>query len=145
MGAVTLVLAAFFAARARSEQQAGPSEVLLRNPFSLISAARFALFFAMVLVAVRITQLHFPGGGYYVVAGLAGLADVDAIALSMAGLVREGGIDPGTGVGAIVVAALMNTVAKCGLVVVFASPGLRRRALASAALLLATGLAVAFL
>jgi len=145
MGAVTLALAAVFAARARGEQQAGPSEVLLRNPFSLISAAKFALFFAVVLVAVRLTQLHFPGGGYYVVAGLAGLADVDAIALSMAGLVRDGGTDPRTGVAAIVVAALMNTVAKCGLVVVLARPGLRLRAVISAALLLAAGLAVAFL
>jgi uncharacterized membrane protein (DUF4010 family) len=36
---------------------------------------------------VKLTQVHFPGGGYYVVAGLAGLTDVDAITLSMAGLV----------------------------------------------------------
>ena len=75
------------------------------------------------------------------VAGLAGLTDVDAITLSMAGLVRDGGTDAPTGVAAIVVASLMNTLVKCGLIVALGSAGLRRRAMVSTVLLLAAGLA----
>ncbi len=78
-------------------------------------------------------------------AALAGLADVDPVALSMAALVRDGGAESHTGVAAIVVAALTNTVVKCGMIVVLASPGLRRRALVSIGLLLLAGLAVVVL
>ena len=141
MGLVTLALAAWFAARSRT-QTTPAGEVRLRNPFSLSSAAKFALLFAIVLLAVKLVQLYSPGRGYYVVAALAGLADVDPVALSMAALVRDGGADTHTGVAAIVVASLTNTMVKCGMIVVLASPGLRRRALVATALLLVTGLAV---
>lgn len=145
MGLVTLALAGWFAARSRTRQAEVAGEIPLRNPFSLSAAFKFALLFAVVLLAVKLTQQHFPGRGYYVVAALAGLADVDPITLSMAGLVRDGGAAPGTGVGAIVVASLTNTVVKCGMIVALASPGLRRRALLSTALLLLAGLAVVVL
>jgi uncharacterized membrane protein (DUF4010 family) len=141
MGLVTLALAAWFAARSRT-QTTPAGEVRLRNPFSLSSAAKFALLFAIVLLAVKLVQLYSPGRGYYVVAALAGLADVDPVALSMAALVRDGGADTHTGVAAIVVASLTNTTVKCGMIVVLASPGLRRRALVATALLLVAGLAV---
>lgn len=141
MGLVTLALAAWFAARSRTHTTPA-GEVRLRNPFSLYSAAKFALFFAIVLLAVKLVQIYSPGRGYYVVAALAGLADVDPVALSMAALVRDGGAGSHTGVAAIVVAALTNTMVKCGMIVVLASPGLRRRALVATALLLVAGLAV---
>jgi uncharacterized membrane protein (DUF4010 family) len=141
MGLVTLALSAWFAARSRAHT-APAGEVPLQNPFSLYSAAKFALIFAVVLLAVKLVQLHSPGRGYYVVAALAGLTDVDAITLSMAALVRDGGADARTGVAAIVVAALTNTVVKCGMIVVLADAGLRRRALVSTALLILAGLAV---
>jgi uncharacterized membrane protein (DUF4010 family) len=144
MGLVTLTLAGWFALRSRSHA-APAGEVPLRNPFSLTSAVKFGLLFAVVLLAVKIVQVHFPGEGYYVVAALAGLADVDPVALSMAGLVRDGGANPSTGVASIVVGSLTNTAVKCGMIVVLASPGLRRRALLATALLLVAGLAVVVL
>jgi uncharacterized membrane protein (DUF4010 family) len=73
------------------------------------------------------------------VAGLAGLSDVDAITLSMAELARQGG-DARTAVGAIAVAAVANTVVKCGLVVALGSPSLRQRLLPATALILAAGI-----
>jgi uncharacterized membrane protein (DUF4010 family) len=79
------------------------------------------------------------------VAGLAGLTDVDAVTLSMAGLVREGGTDPLTGVGTIVLASLANTVVKCGMIVVLGGVGLRRRAVLATGLLLGAGLATVLL
>ena len=142
MGLVTLALAAWFAVRSRTQTALAAGEVPLRNPFSLYSAAKFALFFAVVLLAVKLVQLYFPGRGYYVVAALAGLTDVDAITLSMAALVRDGGADPRTGVAAIVVGSLTNTVVKCGMIVALASPGLRRRSLVATAGLLVAGLVV---
>jgi uncharacterized membrane protein (DUF4010 family) len=144
MGLVTLALAGWFALRSRAH--ATPAgEIPLHNPFSLTSAVKFGLLFAAVLVAVKLVQIHSPREGYYVVSALAGLTDVDAITLSMAGVVRDGGADPSTGVASIVVAALANTAVKCGMIVVLASAGLRWRALLATALLLVAGLAVVVL
>ena len=111
----------------------------LRNPFSLVAATKFGLVFAAVSLVVKLGQLYLPGGGLYVVAGLAGLSDVDAITLSMAEFALQGG-DPGTAVGAIAVAALANTLVKCGLVLALGSRALRMRLLPATAAVLAAGL-----
>ena len=145
MGGVTLALAGVQGARGAGGSDTGPDDLPLRNPFSLTSAIQFALFFAAVLVVVKLVQEHFPGEGYYVVAGLAGLTDVDAITLSMAGVVRDGGADTPTGVAAIVLAALANTVVKAGMIVILAGSSLRRRAVLATAAILLAGLAAILL
>ena len=106
-----------------------PSAVELRNPFSLRSAISFGLLFAVVLLVVAAVRQYFHGSGYYLVAALAGLTDVDAITLSMAQLARDGGTSAATAVGAMVTAALSNTLVKCGMIVVLATAALRLRAL----------------
>jgi uncharacterized membrane protein (DUF4010 family) len=78
----------------------------VRNRFSLTAAAKFAAFFAVVLLAVKIVQGNFAAGGLYAVAALAGLTDVDAITLSMAESVKTG--DTSVTATAIVIAALTN-------------------------------------
>ena len=103
-----------------------PSDVALRNPFSLTAAMRFALLFAAVLLVVKLVERYAPGRGVYVVAALAGTTDVDAITLSMATSARDGAIDAGTATIAIVVAALVNTLVKGALVAGARCPGSRR-------------------
>jgi uncharacterized membrane protein (DUF4010 family) len=112
----------------------------LKNPFSLVAATKFGLVFAAVTLVVKLAQTHLPGEGLYVVAGLAGLTDVDAITLSMADLARQGGAPPATAVGAIAVAAVANTLVKCGLVVALGSRPLRRRLVPATLAALAAGL-----
>jgi uncharacterized membrane protein (DUF4010 family) len=126
MTIATLAAAFFCLRRGRSEEPAAAGEVVLKNPFSLTSAVKFGLLFAAVLIVVAAAERYLPSQGYYLVAALAGLTDVDAITLSMSGVARSGGADLGTVVGALVVAALANTLVKCGMVVATASPGLRR-------------------
>jgi uncharacterized membrane protein (DUF4010 family) len=113
--------------------------VPLKNPFSLMEAVKFGLVFAVVMLVVKLTQRYLPGGGLYVVAGLAGLTDVDAITLSMADFARQGG-DAATAVGAIAVASVSNTLVKCGLVATLGSLSLRRRLVPAALAILAAGL-----
>jgi uncharacterized membrane protein (DUF4010 family) len=145
MGVVTLGTAALLLGRTRAEERAVGREVALRNPFSLTSAVKFGLLFAVVLLFVRIVQQRFPGEGYYVVAALAGLTDVDAITLSMVGLARDGGTDPATATNALVAACLSNTLVKCGLVLALASPAFKRRAAVATVLLVAVGLGATLL
>jgi uncharacterized membrane protein (DUF4010 family) len=145
MTAVTLTAAAFLLRRAHAQEPAAAGELALKNPFSLTSAAKFGLLFAVVLIVVAAVERYFPGRGYYVVAALAGLPDVDAITLSMAGLARNGGIDLATASAALVVAALANTLLKCGMVVAAGSAGLRRSMVTVTVSLVVVGVAAILL
>jgi uncharacterized membrane protein (DUF4010 family) len=117
-------------------------EVDIENPFSLTAAAKFAALFAVVLLAVKTVQENFAASGLYAVAALAGLTDVDPITLSMAEFAKSGGVR--VAVIAIVIAALTNTVVKCGMAFVIAGPPLGRPLLIATAATLLTGLAAAF-
>jgi len=124
--------------RRRGTADAGRDGVVLSNPFSLSSAAKFTALFAVVLMLVALARRYYEGQGLLLLAGIAGLTDVDAITLSMAGYARGGG-DAGTAASAIVVAALSNTVVKMTMVAVLGSGALRRRLLASGAAVVALG------
>ena len=115
----------------------------VKNPFSLTAAAKFAAFFAVVLLAVKIVQETMPPSGLYAVAALSGMADVDAITLSMAELAKTG--EATVAVLSIVIAALSNTLVKCGMVVVLAGLALGKPILIATAATLLAGLAAAFL
>lgn len=141
MTAVAAAASGFFYLRdARSHHAAVASgaEVPLKNPFSLWEAVKFCALFAVVLLIVKLTQTNFAAHGLYLVSAIAGLTDVDAITLSMAGYAQQGG-SAATAVGAIVVAALTNTLVKCGFVVALGSAELRRRVLPATAVMIVAG------
>jgi uncharacterized membrane protein (DUF4010 family) len=144
-GAMALVTAAFALWLLRRSQAAGGSAgaVSLSNPFSLVSAIKFGLLFAAVLLVTEIAQQRFPSGGTYVVAALAGTSDVDAITLSMATLGRNGETPLTTAALSILIAVISNTLVKCGMSAGLGGPRLRRSALLLTAALVAIGV-VAF-
>jgi uncharacterized membrane protein (DUF4010 family) len=138
-----MAAAASIAAFVQMQRIRGPvaaADVPLRNPFSIASAARFALLFAAVLLVVKLLQTYAPGHGLLALAAIAGMTDVDAITLSMADLAAKGG-DSSTAATAIVIAAVSNTLVKCGMTVGIGAPALRGRMLVSTAALLAAGVA----
>jgi uncharacterized membrane protein (DUF4010 family) len=135
MAAVTLGFAWYL--RARNGAVGRVDGVPLKNPFSLTAAAKFAAFFALVLLVVRMVQVYAPEHGVYFVAALAGTTDVDAITLSMAEYARTG--SGAVAAQAIVIAAFANTVVKAGMSAALASTALRKPVLLAAAAALAAG------
>jgi len=125
----------------RIDGTAAKGDLNVQNPFSLTEAAKFAALFAVVLLAVKIVQEHFPPAGLYAVAAAAGLTDVDAITLSMSEFAKGG--DARIAVIAIVIAALTNTIVKCAMVFVIAGSALGRPLLIATSATLAAGLAAA--
>lgn len=123
--------------RMEAQDQTRPEEVELKNPFSLTSAAKFAGFFALVQLIVKLAETYAPASGMYAVAALAGTTDVDAITLSMAEYAREG--DATVAVNSIVIAAMVNTAVKSGMVAVLGAPALRNRILVVTAVILGVG------
>jgi uncharacterized membrane protein (DUF4010 family) len=109
----------------------------LTNPFSLTAAAKFAAFFALVLLVVKLMQTYAPGSGVYLVAALAGTTDVDAITLSMAQYARTGAVEIAGQ--AIIIATFANTVVKAAMAGALGSAALRRPVLLATAAVLAAG------
>jgi uncharacterized membrane protein (DUF4010 family) len=86
------------------------------NPSELKSALLFGLIYVGVLFAVAVAKEKFGSSGLYVVAGISGLTDVDAITLSTSQLVSNGRLDPNSGWRLIVIAIMSNIIFKTGTV-----------------------------
>jgi uncharacterized membrane protein (DUF4010 family) len=145
MAAVTAGFATYLYFRdgGAANHAVGKGDLKVKNPFSLTEAAKFAALFAVVLLVVKIVQEHFPPDSLYAVAALAGLTDVDAITLSMAEFAKSG--DAQVAVIAIAIAALSNTVVKCGMAIVSAGLAFAKPLIAATVALIPVGLAAAFL
>jgi uncharacterized membrane protein (DUF4010 family) len=121
-------------------------QVAFSNPFELGPALKFGLLYALVLLVSKAALMYLGDTGVYLSSVVAGLADVDAITLSMAELSHAaGGVSLITAQRAIVLAAMSNTVVKGSIVLTSGSPALRRALWPGFALMLVTGVGVAFL
>jgi uncharacterized membrane protein (DUF4010 family) len=128
-----------------SQRTDEPGEVQVSNPFELGPAIKFGLIYAVILLASNAAQLYLGNTGLYLSSILSGLADVDAITLSVAELSRAGGLELSAGARAIVLAAMSNTVVKGGIVLSSGSGSLRRALLPGFVLMLVAGVGVVFL
>jgi uncharacterized membrane protein (DUF4010 family) len=115
------------------------------NPFNLGSAIKFGLLYALVLLIARSAQYYFGDTGLLLSSIISGMADVDAITLSVTELTNNGSLGLSTGARAIVFAAISNTVVKGGVTLVSGSPGLRKAVLPAILLILVTGVVVALI
>ena len=118
--------------------------VSVSNPFELGPAITFGLLYGLILLVARAAQLYFGETGVYVSSILSGLADVDAITLSMAELSNNGTVELSTAARAIVLATMSNTVVKGSIVLASGSRALRRALLPGFLLILVTGTTLAF-
>ncbi len=83
------------------------------NPFELWSVLKLALLIAVVGLLAEQARGYFGTAGLYVVSVVSGLADVDVVTLSAAGLVPNQ-LDAQAGALAILLAVASNTLAKAG-------------------------------
>jgi uncharacterized membrane protein (DUF4010 family) len=145
LGVVAAIGAGLFWLRGRQAERNGNSEVPLKNPFSLTSAIKFAALFTLIEVIVKLAQTYLPQSGFYAIAGIAGLTDVDAITLSMSEYAQQGG-SAAVATRSIVIATISNTLVKCGLVALWGGRRLALRVgLATGAILIAGIVAAVFM
>jgi uncharacterized membrane protein (DUF4010 family) len=86
------------------------------NPTELKSALIFGTLYAIILFAVAAAKIHFERTGLFVVAGLSGLTDMDAITLSTSRMVSAGRLTADTGWKVIVSAVMANLIFKAAIV-----------------------------
>jgi uncharacterized membrane protein (DUF4010 family) len=100
--------------------------VSFRNPFELASALKFGLLYALILFIAKAAEVHVGPSGLYASSILAGLADVDAIALSLTELHR-GGMSGSVAARCIVLAVFTNTLVKAAIAAVVGGRALALR------------------
>lgn len=98
--------------RNRSLQTKVPEQ---KNPTELKSAIVFGAMYAIVLFAVAAAKHYFDEAGIYIVAGISGLTDMDAITLSTSRMASQSDLSADTAWRAIVVATIANLVFKAGI------------------------------
>lgn len=98
----------------------------LRNPAELGSALRFGGLLAAILVLAAILKDWFGSFGIIALASISGLADVDAITISVAKLSADQTLSQGTAAAAVLIAASSNMIMKGLLIYGLAGRGLAR-------------------
>ena len=96
-----------------SDETVDPSE--LENPFRLRPALLFGAIFAVVLLVSESAHEWLGTSGVYATAFLSGLADVDAITITLSKLAADGTISTQVATTGIVIAAIANTAVKAAL------------------------------
>lgn len=137
--AAAAVLSSFLLYR-RATSAPREEEVKLQNPFELGPAFKFGILFTAILLGVEAVEANLGESGLYAAAMVAGLADVDAITLSMAKLAGEG-MAPEVAVTGILLGVASNTVVKSAFAVTLGGWIYGRKVLASLAATLIAGAA----
>jgi uncharacterized membrane protein (DUF4010 family) len=117
-----------------------------KNPFELGPALTFGLIYAVILLVANAARLYLGNTGIYLSSIASGLADVDAITLSLAELSRDNqDLDLHTAARGIVLAAVANTLVKGGIVLGMGSMALRKVIMPGLLATLATAIGVVFI
>ncbi len=143
LGFSSLALCGLLWRRQRSAETATVSAG--ENPFELGAAIRFGLLFGLITVVAKAAQVYLGDTGLYLAGAIAGLTDVDAIALSMAQLALADPSHAEAAATTIVIAVASNTLFKTGMAGFLGAPSLRRIIVPAAGAIVAAGAAVAWL
>jgi len=140
MTAVGVAAAGVLYWRTAAEESVEPEA--LENPFRLRPALAFGLIFAVVLLVSEYANEWLGTSGLYATAFLSGLADVDAMTITLSRLAAEGTVSMDVATTGIVIAAIANTLVKAGLAWVLGSSRLGRLVAVVLGVVVVTGLVV---
>jgi len=117
-----------------------------KNPFELLPALTFGLIYAVILVVANAARMYLGETGIYASSIASGLADVDAITLSLAKLSLDAqSLELHTAARGIVLAAVSNTLVKGAMVLGMGSMALRKVIIPGMLATLATAIGVVFI
>ena len=108
LAALVQAIAAMFLIGQEGKGGASLEDLVHKNPFLLSEVLRFGAVLAAVMLAAGIARSVYGNSGLIVVAAISGLADVDAVTLSVAGM----GPVSAAGVAAVLIAIAVNSIAK---------------------------------
>lgn len=92
--------------------EAQAAEAPARSPFDLIVVLKFALVLGVVMAAARVLSALYGQGGVLVVAAVAGVADVDALTMTVSHMSAHKGLDPQFAAYAVLLAGAVDSASK---------------------------------
>lgn len=101
-----------------SKREEIPQNIEFKNPFDLKEALVMGVVFGATLALITLSNRYIGDMGVYAVALVSGIADVDAIILSLSSLAKNG-LNLATAQYGILIAIISNTLAKAALVLFF--------------------------
>jgi uncharacterized membrane protein (DUF4010 family) len=112
--ACVLLLSAAALLWVKGTQSTEQPKLQIRNPFELTTVLALAALIAVISLIAKLVAGSIGNAGLFVLAAVSGIADVDALTLSMA---RLAGLQVGAGdaANAILIAATVNTLSKAGM------------------------------
>ncbi|MEE4250631.1 MAG: MgtC/SapB family protein [Alcanivoracaceae bacterium] len=140
---LTLYLPALIIWRSHKVQSVDSPE-LKQNPLDLFSAVSFGLLLGAIMLLAAWLQDLMGDQGLYLLAAASGIADVDAITLSLTRMASSG-LNLQTATLAIVVAAAVNSLVKSSMAVIIGTRALALRVAVPMLLSLSGGLIVALM
>lgn len=130
----------YFLLSRETRQRAHDDEPMgLKNPFTLSSALKFAALFTGVLLVSAAASAWFADAGVLGSALVTGLADADAISLSVARMHARGALGDDVAMLAVGIAAGSNTVSKVAIAAFLGGRGLALRLAGAFAFAIAAG------
>jgi uncharacterized membrane protein (DUF4010 family) len=117
--AMALCLFAGAALNTRKSEHASLDSFKLRNPVELGQALQFGLLLALIILATHAARAWLGEAGIYLLAIVSGIADVDAITISMSRL-GLGEVSIRSAAIAVLAATMVNTLTKGALVAIIA-------------------------
>jgi uncharacterized membrane protein (DUF4010 family) len=116
----------------------------LGSPLKLLPAVKFGVFFAIIIALIKVAEFYFSAKGVYVVSFISGLADVDAITVSLAQLANST-VSLQVASRGIMLAALTNVAVKGGMAYWFGGKDFRKIVVGLFAILIVLGSGLMFL
>jgi uncharacterized membrane protein (DUF4010 family) len=116
----------------------------VKTPFAIIPALKFGAFLVFILVISKLLYLFIGDSGVYLAGLASGLADVDAITLTLSTL-SLGTLASKIAIVGIILAVLSNTIVKTGISFYMGGRNMGKWVAILFAIILAIGLSIAFL
>ncbi|MCA9497169.1 MAG: MgtC/SapB family protein [Nanoarchaeota archaeon] len=116
----------------------------LESPFTLGPALKFAFFFLVITFVSKLFTIYFGDKGIFLIAFLSGIADVDAITITLLNLSMAGSISSSSAATGIFIAAFANTIFKGGIAYFIGSKNFFKGILMVFSLIIISGLCSIF-
>lgn len=120
------------------------SPPLLQNPFELKPAVQFAALLTLIMVLAEVLRRMYGNAGIYLLAGLGGISDVDAVTVSLSRMVPAA-LDTQVATAGITVAAIVNTLVKAILAAAVGGGAMSRRVVLTNLIVACGGIAALWL
>lgn len=142
MMGVSVLLCALWWWRMPREKSELPEQ---ENPAEIKPAIFFGLMYAFILLLVAAVRHYLGNTALFLVAGISGLTDMDAITLSTSRLVHAGQLEPRNGWQMVIIAAMSNLFFKAGMVATLGSRELLKEVAVLFGISIAAGAAILIL